>query len=196
MVIKNQRVRNILDLIEQFGIAGMSHVYRLYYKPGKHNLRNAQQKMRNLFEEGTLKRKRNDINSEYVYWLADKKPLAYPQHRLVLLDFYVLLCKKYGINNVEIEVEYTNIDGIRPDAYIRIKLPKGTKLVFVEIHLSNNDTNLEKYIVAAKKQPFGEGIFPYIIVISDRKITVSREVNETLTVIVDNLKMSKLEGIV
>jgi len=193
MVLKNPRVQRILDLIDLFGVAGITHIHKLEYSKSKYGLQDARRKMLDLCKEGALKRKRSDYNGKYYYWLASQKPFGQPQHRLVLLDFYVMLCRKYGRGNIEIHVEYTGIPGIRPDAYIKIR---NVKMLFVEIHLSNNDINLEKYIPAAKKEPFGEGIFPYIVVISDRKVTVSREVNEAVTVITDGLKMSKLEGII
>ncbi len=80
MVLKNDRVKRILELVERFKACDVTHIARLFYVENSQPQKKAQSKLTALVREGTLKRKRNDINSRYYYYIG-KEP-AQVQHNL------------------------------------------------------------------------------------------------------------------
>jgi hypothetical protein len=172
MVLKNDRTQAIIDLIEKFGCADADQITRLFY-PYKHGIINCRKKLRELCKEGTLKRKRNDINSKYIYWIG-KEPQQII-HALLVLECYISATQKYG----NVECQLTGLDmPIRPDAFVK---PKNGKQKFVEVHLSNNPLNLEKYLPVARRW---SGTFPDVLVVTDKKVSVPPEVNSKINVTV------------
>jgi hypothetical protein len=176
MVLKNKRTQDIINLIEKFSCADATQIQRLFY-PYKYGIINCRKKLAELVKEGTLKRKRNDINSKYVYWIG-KEP-AQLTHALLILECYVVSVQKYG--SVECQLKELNM-GIRPDAFLK---PLKGKQRFIEVHLSNNDLNLEKYLPAARRWV---GTFPEVLVITNRKVSVSPEVNSKINVVVTSIE--------
>ena len=83
-------------------------------------------------------------------------------------ELYTQICQKYGVNNCTGKAEFTEIEGIRPDAYITIKHNGYKYLFFVEVHISNNDFNYGKYREVYRKKKHirltqDSRIFPYCI---------------------------------
>lgn len=172
MVIKNERVQRILDLIDKFKVCDVTQIARLYYKNNKYSIQDAQLKLSRLVKEKTLKRIRNDINSRYIYY-SGKDP-AQIQHKLLITEIYVRLAQEIGESNLEIILEYTQVKGIRPDAFIKVVHNRRIYYFFVEVHISNNPFDFQKYentfISKTYTNVFPEGVFPSIIIISDKKV--------------------------
>jgi len=126
---------------------------------------NAQKKVTAMTKKGILKRKRNNINSKYYYYL-DKEPKQL-QHNLLRTELYVRLCQLYGIDNISIETKHT-MEGCWPDAYISIKHGKRLYMFYVEVHISNNQFNIEKYETLDKAAK--NNIFPYLLIITDKQL--------------------------
>ena len=161
MVMVNERVKNILSLVERFKAFELSHVDKLYYNY-KYSHIACQKKLTAMCKDGLLKRKRNNLNARYFYYL-DKEPKQL-EHKLKLLDLYVDMCMKHGIDNVMCIPEYT-IDGIRPDAYIEVIDGKRKYLFYVEVQICNIPVDLAKYEPLYKK---ADEVFPTIIVIGKK----------------------------
>jgi hypothetical protein len=176
MVLKNDRTQKIIELIEKFGCADATHVQRLYYNY-PYGIINCRKKLAQLVKEGTLKRKRNDINSKYVYWIG-KEP-AQINHALLILECYIAAVQKYG--TVECQLKNFNMN-IRPDAFLK---PQKGRQRFIEVHLSNNDLNLEKYLPVARRWV---GTFPEILVVTNKRVNVPAEVNEKINVVVTSIE--------
>ena len=70
--------------------------------------------------------------------------------------------------------EYTKLSGIRPDAFITLQNSRRTYLYFAEIQISNNPLDVGKYeqayITNKQARVFPEGVFPNILVVTDKKI--------------------------
>jgi hypothetical protein len=176
MVLKNDRTQKILDLISKFSCADATHIQRLYYNY-PYGIINCRKKLTQLVKEGTLKRKRNDINSKYVYWIG-KEP-AQINHALLILELYVLAVQKYG----SVDCQLKGLDmNIRPDAFLK---PQKGKQRFIEVHLSNNDLNLEKYLPVARRWV---GAFPEVLVVTNKRVSVSPEVNSKINVVVTSIE--------
>jgi hypothetical protein len=176
MVVKNKRTQEIIDLIDKFGAADASQIQRLFF-PYSNGIVPCRAKLRALVKEGTLKRKRNDINSKFVYWT--KKEPAQIIHALLVLECYIASVQKYG--SVDCQLTELNM-GVRPDALLK---PRTGKQKFVEVHLSNNGLNLEKYLPVVRKWT---GTFPDILVVTNKKVNVSAEVNQKMNVVVTTIE--------
>jgi hypothetical protein len=170
LILKNKRTRDIIEFIEQMKVADITHIVRMFYPVSKHSMRNAQVKLTGLVKEGTLKRRRNDINSKYYYYIG-KDPAQW-QHKLLVTELYVSLCSRFAQRHVECILEYTRLEGIRPDAFIAVLNGRRTYLYFIEVQISNNPPDLEKYERAFQLNKhikiFPEGIFPTVLFITDR----------------------------
>jgi hypothetical protein len=176
MVLKNKRTQEILDLIQKFGCADASQIQRLFF-PYSNGIVPCRAKLRALCKEGTLKRKRNDINSKFVYWTT-KEP-AQIIHALLVLECYISAKTKY--TDVDCQVKGFDMP-IRPDALLK---PLKGRQKFIEVHLSNNPLDLEKYLPVARKWV---GVFPDILVVTDKKVKVSPEVNSKINVVVTTIE--------
>lgn len=62
MVLKNDRVKGILELVERFKVCDVAHITKLFYPGRKYGEQKARLKMSALVKEGTLKRKRSDVS--------------------------------------------------------------------------------------------------------------------------------------
>lgn len=191
-MIKNERVMKILEFIDKFKVCDVTHIARLYYRNNKYSVQDAQLKLTKLVKEKTLKRIRSDINSRYIYYCG-KEP-AQIQHKLLITELYVRLVQEWGENNIEIITEYTQIKGMRPDAFIKAIYNRRMYYYFVEVHISNNHFNFEKYenlyISGMYTTIFPVGVFPNIIIISDRKI--EPPIKSSLNYIIINKDFSNL----
>ena len=172
MVLKNDRVKAILELVEKFKACDVTHIARLLYMGNSQPVKKAQTKLTAMVDDGLLKRRRNNINCRYYYYL-DREP-AQLQHKLLLTELYAQLCEKHSREHVEMIPEYSGLPGIRPDAFIKVQHNRRTYLYFAEIQISNNPLDIEKYERAymANKQMkiFPEGVFPNILAVTDKRI--------------------------
>ncbi|NJD02053.1 MAG: hypothetical protein FIA99_05535 [Ruminiclostridium sp.] len=180
MVIKNERVASILEIVEQFKACDVTHIARLYYSGNSQPIKKAQAKLTAMIEYGLLKRKRNNINCRYYYYL-DREPTQL-QHKLLLTELYIQLCEKYGQKNIEFVPEYSAVPGIRPDAFIKVQYNRRTYLYFAEIQISNTPLDLLKYerayIATRQSRIFPEGVFPSVLAVTDKIVPAgSRHLN-------------------
>lgn len=195
LVIKNERVMRILDFIDKFKVCEVSHIARLCYKNNKYAIQDAQLKLSRLVKEKSLKRFRNDINARYIYY-SGKEP-AQVHHKLFITELYVRLCSELGEENIDIILEYTQITGIRPDAFIKVIHNHRIYYYFVEVHISNNPFNFEKYentfISGNYTTIFPVGVFPTIIILTDKKVHLIKNTSLKYVVIDTSFKdMCKL----
>jgi hypothetical protein len=187
MVLNNERVQNILEFIEKVRVCDITHVARMFFYKNKYSVINARKKLRDLVKDKKLKIIRNDTNMRHIYYI-DKKP-AQLQHKLILTELYVQLCRVYGKDNIEIEPEWA-ICNIRPDAFIKIKIGKRLYMFFVEVQISNNPCNVQKYEATYQLQKvFPEGVFPVVLFITDQKEVIRSSNFET------KVLNTRLEGI-
>jgi hypothetical protein len=193
LIQKTKRTWDIIEFIEKFRVADITHIVRMFYPVSKASMRNAQVKLSGLVEEGTLKRRRNDINCKYYYYIG--KELAQVQHKLLITELYVSLCSKFAPKHVECIPEYTKLDGIRPDAFVAVLSGKRTYLYFVEAQISNNSCDLEKYERAFQYNKqikvFPEGIFPTVLYITDQRVSLQSK-NFNVITMGTNLNISRL----
>ena len=107
----------------------------------------AQRRLRELFKLKQVKRVREFVGQSYTYYL-DKAPTK-TKHRLMMSNFLSMLM----INGFEVDLENTFIEwkgvekrfGVRPDLLVTFSYGDSTYQLLVEIDLTKEFTNSDKY---------------------------------------------------
>lgn len=157
-----QRDRRVLRFIDAFGCATTKQIQTLCFP----SLRRCQQRLYTLTMYGKLKRARDYISAEYLYY-ADKKPKEI-EHMRLRVDVYLQLIKDYEL--CTFQPEYT-LGHLRADAYFEIYRNGYVLPFFLEIQRSPNFRQ-DKY-----EKVYNSGIwldlweeFPPVVVVSDHTI--------------------------
>lgn len=123
-----------------------------------------------LTEYGELEREKHYFVNEHIFWIPKRKPKQL-KHALLLSEFYRRLSVEAEI--VKFDVEYTTFRGLRPDAFIAYKRKDGKNFIaFVEVELSNNKFNLQKYVDLFESGEWQKvlPVFPLLIVVGNEKV--------------------------
>ena len=122
---------------------------RLIYwtKNEESSLNIAQRRLRELFKLKQVKRVREFVGQSYVYYL-DKAPTK-TKHRLMMTDF-LSRCQMNGfhVDIEETEVEFKGLErrfGVRPDMLVAFEYAGYKFYLLVEIDLTKEFTNADKY---------------------------------------------------
>jgi len=163
------RDKKAIEFIEKFKIASTSTLQTLFYV----SERVAQRRLTLLTEHKELKRTREHISKEYLYYIKKPKQL---KHMLLLTDFYREVVKA-GIEVIAFENEVTIFEGLRPDGFITYSYNGNTFIAFIEVHISNNKLDLDKYKRLLKTGAYKKvlPIFPKLIVITNKNIPESKD---------------------
>ncbi|SDL21308.1 hypothetical protein [Natronincola ferrireducens] len=155
-----KRDKAALDFISKFQVASTSTLKELFYP----SLRVAQRRLSTLVEHGEIKREREYINNEYIYFIKKPKQL---RHRLLLTKFYKAIYNKIDIVSFENEVI---IDNIRPDGLLAYRYKNKGYIAFVEVQISNVPLDLDKYKRLLKTERYKNyfPVFPKLIAITNQ----------------------------
>lgn len=125
----------ILEFLENYKVANTT-ILQYFFFP---SLSACQKRLLKLVQSKQLKRARDSINNEYIYYIKKPKQL---NHSLKITELYMELSKKYEIIHFKTEV---GIGSIRPDAIFGYKENNKAKIGMLEVELSNKDFNIKKY---------------------------------------------------
>lgn len=158
--------QKVLDFLEVFNCATTSQLTKLFYNTVKYPYNKSRQRLKILHDDKYVKRDRNDINMEYVYYLRKNNQF---RHSLILTEFYIQLQELAEIDSFEIEQPYGNI---RPDGMCICGYRGFTHYFFIEAHISNNKFNQDKYISYYGSLEWEKyfDVFPKVVIISDKKV--------------------------
>ena len=178
MLVRTHKVKSIINFIDTMGVCDSTQIARIFYENYKGHENNARNKMMMLYKNKLIKRKKTFLGTRYIYYL-DTFPQQF-EHKYLLAELYTRICKKYGVKNCTCETEYRGIESMRPDGFITVKQGRIKYMFFVEVHISNNDFNYNKYLeVYQKRLHIGltqdAHIFPVILVVTDSKILNDNE---------------------
>ena len=129
------RDRAVIEFITEFKVANTSTIAEVFF-PSKISCYRRLQVLTNCKE---LKRIRDNINSEYVYFKKCPKQF---RHSLLVTDFYRELYKKSDIVSFKIE---PSMGSIRPDAVFGYTYHCKTYVGLLEVEISNKGFNFGKY---------------------------------------------------
>jgi hypothetical protein len=141
------RDRRLLRFIDDFGVATTDQIKRYFFPSVSYQ--RCCQRLTELYRSGQLKRKRNFIQQQYLYYTA-RLPKQI-NHHLKRTESYIVL--QSGLQLVRFDLEYA-MKGLRADAYFEV-WDGDTYGVFLEIQ-TDKQPNIEKYkgaFLKWKKQP-------------------------------------------
>jgi hypothetical protein len=155
-------------MLEILNCATTSQIYRMFYTPHKQGKLICRRDMTKLHKSKKVKRERSDLNTEYVYYVNKNNQF---NHSLILTEFYVQLHKLAEIDKFEVEQPYGHI---RPDGMCICGYKGFTHYFFIEVHISNNKFNQDKYIAYYGSHEWKQyfDVFPKVVIISDKKINL------------------------
>lgn len=170
-MILTERDNKVLDLIAYFRYASLSQIVRAYYNGHKQSYNLARRRLTKLVDAGYMKRERSNINAEYVYYMKKNNQM---NHSLILTEFYIKLLE----TDAEVDAFFVEkpYGSMRPDAMVIAGWEDLTHYFFVEVHISNNPFNQQKYIDYYKSREWKRyfPLYPKIIILSDRRIDLQQ----------------------
>jgi hypothetical protein len=162
-----ERDQKVLDMLELLNVAKISQIYRMFYKDHMQGKLICRRRMYTLStKDKVVKREHDHLNTEYVYYMNKNNQF---NHSLILTEFYVRLHELAEIDKFEVEQPYGNI---RPDGMCICGYKGFTHYFFIEVHISNNKFNQDKYISYYGSLEWKKyfDVFPKVVVISDKNI--------------------------
>lgn len=164
------RDTQVLSFLEEFHVATTSTLQSLFYP----STRVSQRRLKVLTEYGYLKRERSHIDTEYIYYLKKPKQI---RHCLLRTEFLKVLHSLDNVKIIKYMCEFDKFEGLRPDAFIVIKVNGSYMLIFLEVEISSKGLDMEKYRKLYLTEKYKEyfDTFPVVVVISNRKIRCKEE---------------------
>lgn len=176
-IILTERDNQIIEFLSIYKCATTSTISNLFFNGSR---RPTTRRLKHLKEHGFIKSSQEYISVEQVHYI-NKKPTQL-KHACICSEFVSKM--KLENNIIKEKVEF-KIGNIRSDLLLITDTPK---IYFVEAcNTKPFDTN--KYIRLKKSMEWKKlfPVFPDIIVISDKKVNTSNELN----IIKYNLKLEK-----
>lgn len=177
-MILMERDNKIIDFLET--CPADSNTLKKLFFTGK---KTCNDRLRKLFDYGYIKRWRNNVNENYIYYIR-KKPVQLEHCNYISKSYLWIMQHGYQVEKFKREVA---IENIRPDVLCKIK--NGTKdgYLIVEVELSNNNINKklmkyeDLYLSRKYKKYFDD--MPKLLYFSNQKIK-----SNIINVISKNLK--------
>jgi hypothetical protein len=167
--MKTERDDLVISYLTEFKAATTTTLSELFYP----SLRIAQRRLKALCEDKQIKRTREHINTDYIYYIKKPKQL---KHRVLLTNFHREAKKIVDIAHFETGVKY---GGIIPDGFIAYSSKGKNYIAFIEIQISNWPLNLKKYKMFNYREYFP--VMPLIIVISNKQMKGVLQIKEDLS---------------
>lgn len=152
----------VVDFLNEYKVASTSTIQELFFP----SLLTCQKRLKILSDEKRIKRIRDNINNQYIYFTKNHKQL---RHSLLVTDFYRELHKRTS-EVLAFKIEPV-LGDIRPDAVMGYKINGKGYLGLLEIEISNKGFKADKY------NDFFDGGFkkyfpscPYIFVVTKQEI--------------------------
>lgn len=149
----------IIEFVKKFGIASTSTIQQEFFP----SLSSCQKRLKVIYDEHRLRRSRDVINSEYVYF--SRRPKQF-RHSLLVSDFYRELSKIATVPVFNIEPEYGDI---RPDASFGYEIGNKKYLGLLEVEISNKGFDSFKYTKLIANDQYREyfPVMPAVFLVSD-----------------------------
>lgn len=168
------RDRRIILHLEKYKYATIEHLEKIFFRKPKNSYNIARKRMIEIRKAGYVRVVKNEEINRLVYIYAKENIKPPDKHRLLVLDVLANLHKQnFNVQEFVIEKEWLG-GKIKSDAFAVFTLENvmNRYQYFVEVHLSNNRLNLDKYdylFESGEVQKYlGRDIFPRILLITDR----------------------------
>lgn len=147
-----KRDLEVVDFLNYYKIASTTTIQKALF-PSR---RVCQRRLKELYDNKKIKRMRNDINAEYIYYV--KLPKQW-KHSLMVTDFFGDIISKYAVTKFIIEPDMKTM---RPDAFFSYQDTKGNHIAFLEVELSHKGFDYAKYERFANEQMYKSFQFPFM----------------------------------
>ena len=176
-IILTERDNQIIEFLTQYKCATTSTISDLFFNGSR---RPTTRRLKHLKEHGFIKSSQEYVSVEQVHYI-NKKPTQL-KHSCICSEFVSKM--KLENNIIKEKVEF-KIGNIRSDLLLITDTPK---IYFVEV-CNTKPFDVNKYIKLKKSMEWKKvfPVFPDIIVISDKKVNTTNELN----IIKYNLKLEK-----
>lgn len=169
-----KRDKQIIAHMAEYKYATIKQLEKIFFREQQYSYNIARRRMDRLIAAGYVRTHKEENSNKIVYILNDKTEKINPPsaHRMLVLD--VLAEMHYlGMDVKEFTVEKEWMDGkIRSDAFAICDIQDRRYRFFVEVHISNNKHNLEKYSTLYESGEVQEYIesqnYPRVLLITDR----------------------------
>jgi DNA-binding MarR family transcriptional regulator len=126
---------DVLSFIEKFKCANLKLIQELFF-PSRVT---CERRLKILVDGGVLKRVRDSITMEYIYYTKLPKQA---KHALAVANIYAEMCKKYKMFDFCVEPV---LGSIRPDAMFGYTDNGIDKVGLLEVELSHKTIDIAKY---------------------------------------------------
>lgn len=168
------RDKEILKYMCEYKYATIKQLEKIFFKEQQYSYNIARRRMDRLVKAGYVNTHKLDTNGKIVYILNDSEEKINPPslHRLLVLDVLAEL-HYLGMDVKEFSVEKVWMDGkVRSDAFIVVDILDKRYRFFLEVHISNNKHNLEKYSKLYETREvqgyISSNKYPRVLLITDR----------------------------
>lgn len=172
MIQLTERDKQIIQFLKEVSVADTKSLSIIFFNSG---LRRCQQRLKLLCEYRYIKSFREDVHSQYIYYVGRKTKNW--QHKIV---FSQLLAKLYykGINILKYKTPL-KVNDVIADGFIAININGVNKIYLVEVDITKYfDLNKYMYLYFSDKWKEYFPVFPSILAISNKRI----DTNETLDI--------------
>ena len=163
---------NILNFLALYKCASTATLWRVFYKDK--TLRAAQKRLKRLYDGKVLKRSRDNVLQEWVYY-RQVKPTQW-KHSLILSSFVGKL-HEIGVKIIKEKRPY-EVGSMVADGLLVFEFFGKERIALIEV-CNTNYMDIEKYEKMYRSRvwvnKFG-GEFPLVIALSDKKVKESQHV--------------------
>ncbi|MDU6263737.1 MAG: hypothetical protein E6600_04475 [Anaerocolumna aminovalerica] len=153
----------IKDFLDNYKVATTSTIAHFFF-PSQWA---AYKRLKYLVDHKQIKRIRDSINNEYMYFAKRPKQL---RHSLLVTEFYREFSNQYQVVNFKIEPVLRNI---RPDAVFGYVKNGKNYIGLLEVEISNKGFNFNKYEKFYSSYEYKNyfPVMPNIFIVTDKNIT-------------------------
>lgn len=172
-----ERDHKIIRFIEEYRFSSIQNLEKIFFKDREYSYNIARRRLNEIRKAGYVKMYRDVETNKNIYLWNDPKIKPPSTHSRILIN--LLAEMHYNGLNVEIfKTEKHWMGGkIKSDAFTIFKIEGRRYHFFVEVHLSNNPSSLERYDDLYKTREvqefLGKDFFPRVLLISDRNYNLS-----------------------
>lgn len=145
IILITDRDNEIIKHLEEYKYCTIKQIEKTFFRHQDYSYNIASRRLKEIYKAGYIKIYRDEAMNRNVYVLKDDKVKPPSMHRILLLDIFAEM--KYSGFDIEcFKIEKWWMDGkIKSDAFTIFTVDKRRYHLFVEVHISNNPYNLEKY---------------------------------------------------
>lgn len=193
------RDRKIISHLEKYKYATIEQLEKIFFRHQKNSYTIVRRRMAEIRKAGYVKSVRNMEINRVVYIYNDGKTKLPDRHRLIVLDVLAnLYYQGFKVQTFDVEKFWMSGE-IRSDAFTIFTLEsvKNRYHYFIEVHLSNNHCNLEKYDILYEigqvQEYLGRNIYPRILLVTDKEVEYNLNHCQVITL---NTKLDEFASII